>query len=69
MPPGPYPSRTSGWGPDVKSGNWYVKFPADAYALGPVEFKGLATEAEVREWAKRWADVRRLPRGFQCWPA
>ena len=69
MPEGPYPSRTRGWGMCVKSSNWFIKFPRDAYAMGPVRFDTLVTEARVREWARAFAGVARLPRGFQCWPA
>jgi len=51
---------------------WYVKFPADAYAIGPVEIVVDAgkkvTESKVREWARNWENIKRLPRGFECWP-
>jgi hypothetical protein len=47
---------------------WYIKFPGDAYALGPIRFNHEANETEVREYAKEWAGVKRLPKGFQCWP-
>ena len=47
---------------------WYIKFPLDAYALGPIRFDHLADEAEVRKYAKTWAGVKRLPKHFQCWP-
>ena len=47
---------------------WYVKFPLDAYALGPLEFSEPVSEKEVREWARSLDKVERLPRGFQCWP-
>jgi len=48
---------------------WYVKFPRDAYALGPVEFEEPVDEAGARKWAREWEGVRRLPAGFKCWPA
>lgn len=44
---------------------FYIMFPTDAYALGPVPAR---TEAEARQWAREWAGVKRLPKGFQCWP-
>lgn len=51
-----------------KSRAWYIKFPADAYALGPVRFEVPATEREVRDYARIFAGVSVLPRGFECWP-
>lgn len=48
----------------MKAIRWYIKFPADAYALGPIE---AVTEYEAREWARQWTGLKRLPRGFQCW--
>lgn len=53
----------------MKARRWYIKFPLDAYALGPVYFEGGANEKRVREYARKFAGVDRLPRGFQCWPA
>ena len=52
----------------MKSMRWYIKFPLDAYALGPVDFGLPVGEKEVREYARRFDGVKRLPRGFQCWP-
>lgn len=44
---------------------YYCKFPRDVYALGPIpDVKSLR---EVREWARKFAGVKRLPAGFQCW--
>jgi hypothetical protein len=54
----------------VKSKRWYIKFPADAYALGPVTFKKEVSEEEVMEYAREeFEKVCKLPDGFQCWPA
>lgn len=52
---------------------WYLKFPLDAYALGPVAFDRQKypkppNEKEVRDYARTWEGVKRLPRGFECWP-
>jgi hypothetical protein len=49
-----------------KPRRWYIKFPLDAYALGPVD--GIHNEREAREFARKFEGVKRLPRGFQCWP-
>jgi len=46
---------------------WYIKFPADVYALGPVRFDEPVDEDTVRKWAKNWAGCSRLPKGFECW--
>ncbi len=53
----------------MKSKAWYIKFPQDAYALGPVRFSEPKSEAEVRQWARAWEGVKRLPAGFSCWQA
>jgi hypothetical protein len=52
----------------MKSKAWYIKFPLDAYALGPVRFMTPVGETAVRKWAREFDGVKRLPRGFQCWP-
>ncbi len=52
----------------MKSFAWYIKFPQDAYALGPVRFDRKVSEREARQWAREWEGVKRLPSGFQCWP-
>lgn len=51
----------------MKSAAWYIKFPLDVYALGPVRFEKPVSEREARQWARDWAGVTRLPRGFCCW--
>lgn len=48
---------------------WYMLWPGDAYAMGPVRFKEPKTEAEFRAYAREWAGVKRLPEDFQCWTA
>jgi hypothetical protein len=53
----------------MKHNWWYIKFPLDAYALGPVQFEKPVEEKEVREYARKFDGISRLPRGFQCWPA
>lgn len=52
----------------MKSKSWFIKFPADFYALGPVRFDIPVPERDVRQWAREWAGVNKLPAGFQCWP-
>jgi len=51
----------------MKSKAWYMMFPGDVYALGPVRFNHEVNEQEVRAYAREWAGVTRLPNGFQCW--
>jgi len=50
------------------SKKWYIMFPQDSGALGPIEFEKPVGERVVREWTRNWEGVRRLPNGFQCWP-
>ncbi len=45
---------------------FYIKFPADAYALGPIT---AVNEKAARKWAREFEGVTRLPRGFACWEA
>lgn len=51
-----------------KSRAWYIKYPADIYALGPIRFDKPVGKMAVREWAKDWEKVDKLPTGFECWP-
>lgn len=52
----------------MKANRWFIKFPLDAYAMGPVDFgKPVGIEA-VRKYAREWEGIKRLPRGFECWP-
>lgn len=56
----------------IKSNAWYIKFPADAYALGPVRFEKPVGEREVRKYAREFeygknTEGKRLPHGFACW--
>lgn len=53
----------------MKAANWYIKFPQDAYALGPIYFGRPVNEHHVRQYARVFAGVKRLPRGFECWRA
>ena len=58
----------------MRSWRWYLKFPLDCYALGPVyfypnEYEKPPCEKEVRVYAREWEGVKKLPQGFQCWPA
>jgi len=46
---------------------WYIKFPADAYALGPIRFENPVGEKDVREYARSFTGCSRLPKGFECW--
>ena len=48
---------------------WYIKFPLDAYALGPMKFSNPVGEEEVRHKARVFSGCKRLPKGFECWPA
>jgi hypothetical protein len=48
---------------------WYIKFPADAYAMGPIDFSAEDGEKEVRQYAREFEGVKRLPKGFECWLA
>lgn len=52
----------------MKSRAWFIKFPGDFYALGPVRFDDPVNEKEVREWTRDWEKIKKLPVGFQCWP-
>lgn len=58
----------------MKSSAWYVKFPLDAYALGPLRFTRPVTEAEARAEARRFHhgtenQDRPLPVGTALWIA
>lgn len=47
---------------------WYIRFPGSFYALGPVRFERPVGERVLRDVTRKWAQVDRLPRGFECWP-
>jgi len=51
----------------TKSKAWYIKFPLDAYALGPMRFPEPVDEKEVRQQTRELEGCKRLPIGFQCW--
>ena len=46
---------------------WYIKFPLDVYAMGPIRFENPLNEKEVKEYARQFEGCSKLPRGFQCW--
>lgn len=52
----------------TKSRAWYILFPNQPYAFGPIRFDKEVGEQEARLWAKEWAGLNRLPAGFKCWP-
>ena len=54
--------------PKTISTRWYVKFPLDAYALGPFQFARPVCARACRAYVRQWAGIRRLPRGTQVWP-
>lgn len=64
--------REGTWTPQEKgpqvSRRWYIKFPRDAYAMGPVEFDRPVSEEHVRAYAREFDGCKRLPVGFECWP-
>jgi hypothetical protein len=45
---------------------YYLHFPGNPYALGPVSAD---SKAAARAWARQWAGLSRLPRGFALWEA
>ena len=51
----------------MKAKAWYIKFPCDAYAMGPIRFEKEVGELEVKKWTREWAGVTKLVNGFQCW--
>ena len=53
---------------DIMYKKWFIMFPKDAYALGPIYFETPVGESEVREYARKFEGVRKLPAGFECWP-
>ena len=59
----------------AKAKAWFVWFPGQVYANGPVRFREPITEEEFRAWVRDWLSepiagqrVKRLPRGTQVWP-
>jgi len=51
----------------MKSKAWYIMFPCDVYALGPVRFNDPVDETEVRKYARKFSGHKRLPKAFHCW--
>jgi len=51
---------------------WYILFPGEAYAYGPIQAR---SETEARQWVREWLggwlhkELRRLPKGTQVWRA
>jgi len=54
---------------EIKVKKWYIKFPLDAYAMGPIDFLKDDGEKEVRAYAREFDGCARLPKGFECWIA
>ncbi len=52
----------------MKSKKWYIKFPLDAYAMGPIEFREPVDEEYVRKYAREFSGCKRLSHSFSCWP-
>jgi hypothetical protein len=51
----------------VRAKHWFVKFPADAYAMGPIHFDKPVDVETVRLHARKLHGTR-LPFQFTCWP-
>ena len=51
----------------MKSKAWYIKFPRDVYALGPIRFENEVGENEVKDWAREWSGTSKLPNGLEYW--
>ena len=52
----------------MKSKRWYIKWPGDVYAQGPVNLQTALNEKDLREYIRYIHNLKRLPRGFECWP-
>ncbi len=48
---------------------WYVKWPHQTYAWGPVTYHVPLSERQFRADVRISNNLKRLPRGWQCWPA
>lgn len=46
---------------------WYIHYPSDAYAMGPIELPADYKEADVRKYAREFSGCYKLPNGFSCW--
>ena len=60
-----------------QASSWYVKFPSDAYGLGPVRFVAPVDEQAALQWARDWSHNQALvlddsddnnPNRIQVWP-
>lgn len=47
---------------------WYYQSP-DGEIHGPIRFRLQHTERELRAWMRRQLNRRRLPSGYEFWPA
>ena len=54
-----------------KASAWYIMYPQDPYALGPIRFDKPVNEREIRKFVRETYEEnkQRLPKGFSCWPA
>lgn len=52
----------------MKAKSWYIRFPGDAYAFGPVTWSKPVGEDKVRAYARIFDGCQTLPKGFECWP-
>ena len=54
--------------PEQKGWRWFIKFPLDAYALGPSpDF--FTNERDARKYYREWDHLKRLPAGTELWKA
>ncbi len=75
MPDVRYEKKWKGW----RLCRWYYLFPGMGQAMGPIPLEKPGTIRDARCWAREWfnktlrdsgkPEVKRLPRGFRCWPA
>lgn len=57
----------------VESTAWYVHFPGQVYANGPVRFDQPADRERMMEWVRNYLTVDGeklpIPEGTEVWPA
>lgn len=53
----------------MKSSKWYVHFPGDTYALGPIYFEKEVGEKTVRNYIRNLYKLKRLPNNTEIWVA
>ena len=51
----------------MKSKSWCIRLRGEVYANGPCSFRETATEKQMRDWARDWLKVKRLPKGTEIW--